>query len=105
MIKMNLEIFYISIPERINLGLFQRDVNVIWDLAPHDLSIMHVYFGNIKQKQFLLMELQILMVKKIIAHISIYFEDNCFAHFHVNWVSPVKIRRMIVGGDKEDACL
>jgi predicted dehydrogenase len=39
--------------------------------------------------------------KENLAHISVYFEDNCFAHFHVNWVSPVKIRRIIVGGDKK----
>ena len=39
--------------------------------------------------------------KENLAHLSIYFEDNCFAHFHVNWVSPVKIRRIIVGGDKK----
>lgn len=85
---------------RINLGLFQTDVNVIWDLAPHDLSIMfHIldkepiavnangianYYGH-----------------ENVAHISVYFDDNCFAHFHVNWTSPVKIRRMIVGGSNK----
>ena len=45
--------------------------------------------------------LQISTAKENLAHLSIYFEDNCFAHFHVNWISPVKIRRIIVGGDKK----
>lgn len=86
--------------ERINLGLFQKDVNVIWDLAPHDLSIMN-YLIPKKVKAISSNGIANFNGKENIAHISIYFEDNCFAHFHVNWVSPVKIRRMIVGGDKK----
>jgi predicted dehydrogenase len=86
--------------ERINLGLFQRDVNVIWDLAPHDLSIMYYVLGK-KAKAISSTGIANFNGKENIAHISIYFEDNCFAHFHVNWVSPVKIRRMIVGGTKK----
>ncbi|MDI6739352.1 MAG: Gfo/Idh/MocA family oxidoreductase [Candidatus Edwardsbacteria bacterium] len=85
---------------RINLGLFQHDVNVIWDLAPHDLSIMSYVLdktpvavsangiGNYGQIEN-------------VAHLSLYFAENCFAHFHVNWTSPVKIRRMILGGNKK----
>jgi predicted dehydrogenase len=86
--------------ERINLGLFQKDVNVIWDLAPHDLSIMQYILGK-KAKAISANGIANFNGKENIAHISIYFEDNCFAHFHVNWVSPVKIRRMIVGGTKK----
>ena len=86
--------------ERINLGLFQRDVNVIWDLAPHDLSIMQFLLGK-KAKAISANGIANFNGKENIAHISIYFEDNCFAHFHVNWISPVKIRRMIVGGSKK----
>ena len=86
--------------ERINLGLFQKDVNVIWDLAPHDLSIMQFILGK-KAKAISANGIANFNGKENIAHISIYFEDNCFAHFHVNWVSPVKIRRMIVGGSKK----
>lgn len=86
--------------ERINLGLFQKDVNVIWDLAPHDLSIMQFILGK-KAKAISANGIANFNGKENIAHISIYFEDNCFAHFHVNWVSPVKIRRMIVGGTKK----
>ena len=87
--------------ERINLGLFQRDVNVVWDLAPHDISIMN----------FILPKHEVIAVsangianfngQENIAHLCVHFNQNTFAHFHVNWVSPVKIRRMIVGGDKK----
>jgi predicted dehydrogenase len=87
--------------ERINLGLFQRDVNVVWDLAPHDISIMN----------FILPKHEVVAVsangianfngKENLAHLCVHFNQNTFAHFHVNWVSPVKIRRMIVGGDKK----
>ncbi len=87
--------------ERINLGLFQRDVNVIWDLAPHDLSIMNHLLGSHKVKALSANGIANYNGKENLAHISVYFEDNCFAHFHVNWVSPVKIRRIIVGGDKK----
>ncbi len=87
--------------ERINLGLFQRDVNVVWDLAPHDLSIMNYVLGNHKIEAVCSNGIANFNGKENIAHLSIYFEDNCFAHFHVNWTSPVKIRRMIVGGDKK----
>lgn len=86
--------------ERINLGLFQKDVNVIWDLAPHDLSIMQFILGK-KAKAISANGIANFNGRENIAHISIYFEDNCFAHFHVNWISPVKIRRMIVGGTKK----
>ncbi len=86
---------------RINLGLFQRDINVIWDLAPHDLSIMNYVIGEHKVSAVSAHGIANYNGKENIAHISVYFEDNCFAHFHVNWTSPVKIRKMIVGGDKK----
>jgi predicted dehydrogenase len=87
--------------ERINLGLFQRDVNVIWDLAPHDLSIMNYLLSSHKVKALSASGIANYNGKENLAHLCVYFEDNCFAHFHVNWVSPVKIRRIIVGGDKK----
>jgi predicted dehydrogenase len=86
---------------RINLGLFQRDINVIWDLAPHDLSIMNYVISRHKASAVSAHGIANYNGKENIAHLSIYFEDNCFAHFHVNWTSPVKIRKMIVGGDKK----
>lgn len=85
---------------RINLGLFQNDVNVIWDLAPHDLSIMD-YVLNKKVVAISANGIANYYNHENIAHIAVYFENNCFAHFHVNWTSPVKIRRMIVGGKKK----
>jgi len=85
---------------RINLGLFQSDVNVIWDLAPHDISIMN-YILNKKARAVAANGIAHYYDHENIAYISVYFEDNCLAHFHVNWTSPVKIRRMILGGSKK----
>ena len=85
---------------RVNLGLFQSDVNVIWDLAPHDLSIMDYVLGK-KVKAVSAHGIANYNNHENIAHIAVYFEENCFAHFHVNWTSPVKIRRMILGGTKK----
>jgi predicted dehydrogenase len=89
-------IYYDSI--RVNLGLFQQDVDVIWDLAPHDISIMdylmpfkkrtvsatgsHYYGNNIIPKALL----------------TIYMENGVVAHINVSWVSPVKIRQTLIGG-------
>ena len=87
---------------RVNLGLFQHDVNVIWDLAPHDLSIMdfvlpqrptrvaahgarHVAGSDIEN----------------IAYLALRFADDTIAHLHVNWLAPAKIRRIIIGGSKK----
>ncbi len=86
---------------RVNLGLFQHDVNVIWDLAPHDLSIMNYLMPNSKVVAVAANGIANYYDHENVAHLSVYFEDNCFAHFHVNWTSPVKIRRMLVGGDKK----
>ncbi len=85
---------------RVNLGLFQHDVNVVWDLAPHDLSIMD-YVMNKKVTAVSANGIANYYNHENLAHLSLYFEDNCFAHFHVNWTSPVKIRRMLVGGKKK----
>ncbi len=85
---------------RVNLGLFQNDVNVIWDLAPHDLSIMN-YVLEKKVKAISANGIANYYNQENVAYIAVYFEENCFAHFHVNWTSPVKIRRMILGGTKK----
>lgn len=85
---------------RVNLGLFQNDVNVIWDLAPHDLSIMDYVLGK-NVRAINANGIANYYDHENVAHISVYFDDNCFAHFHVNWTSPVKIRRMIIGGSKK----
>ncbi len=86
---------------RINLGLFQHDVNVIWDLAPHDLSIMNYLMPNEKVVAVAANGVANYYEHESVAHLSVYFENNSFAHFHVNWTSPVKIRKIVVGGDKK----
>jgi len=85
---------------RINLGLFQHDVNVIWDLACHDFSIMDYLLGK-KIIGITSNGIANYYEHENIAHIAVYFEDNCFAHVHVNWTSPVKIRRVLIGGQKK----
>jgi predicted dehydrogenase len=83
---------------RVNLGVFQHDVDVLWDLAPHDLAILtyalpqtpkfvsavgadHTGSGHVD-----------------IAYLTVYFENNFLAHLHLNWLSPVKMRRILIGG-------
>ena len=86
---------------RVNLGLFQHDINVIWDLAPHDLSIMGYLF---KQKPAAIVATGMSHFNKKpedIGYITVYFNDNIIAHFNVNWLSPVKIRMALIGGEKK----
>lgn len=86
---------------RINLGLFQHDCNVVWDLAPHDLSIMSYILPNYKIEAVTACGISNYYDQENLAQLSLHFEkSNCFAHFHVNWTSPVKIRRIIVAGKK-----
>ncbi|HKI79116.1 MAG TPA: Gfo/Idh/MocA family oxidoreductase [Ignavibacteriaceae bacterium] len=87
---------------RINLGLFQHDINVIWDLAPHDLSIMKYLIPNKQVSGVTACGISNYYELENLAHVSLHFENSsCFAHFHVNWTSPVKIRRMIIAGKKK----
>jgi len=85
---------------RANLGLFQRDINVLWDLAPHDLSILH-YLLNKKVLSVSAHGLAKFNGKENVAYLTLYLEDNSLAHFTSNWTSPVKIRRIILGGTKK----
>jgi predicted dehydrogenase len=84
---------------RVNLGLFQHDTNVIWDLAPHDLSIMN-YLIRRKPVAVSAMGMSHFNSHEDIAYITVMFPDNIIAHFHVNWISPVKVRKIMVGGTK-----
>ncbi len=87
---------------RINLGLFQHDVNVIWDLAPHDLSIMKYLLSDKQAVGVTACGISSYYELENLAQLSVHFQDNsCFAHFHVNWTSPVKIRRIIIAGKKK----
>lgn len=94
------KIFYMS-STRVNLGLFQDDINVVWDLAPHDISIMNYLLddrpvsvnanGSANYK------------KKIedIAFVAVHYPNNVIAHLHLSWLDPCKIRKLTIVGDKK----
>ncbi len=85
---------------RVNLGLFQHDVNVIWDLAPHDLSIMdYLIEGN--AEQIVATGQTHLNGHEDVAFITLYFPNEVIAHINVNWLSPVKVRTTLIGGEKK----
>jgi predicted dehydrogenase len=85
---------------RVNLGLFQSDVNVVWDLAPHDLSIMQ-YLIPRKPDALVATGERHVNGNEDVAYITLYFSDNVIAHFNVNWLSPVKVRTTLIGGEKK----
>ena len=85
---------------RVNLGLFQHDVNVIWDLAPHDLSIMDHLIKGEPEAVVATGEKHLNGVEDV-AFITIYFPQNVIAHINVNWLSPVKVRTTLIGGEKK----
>jgi predicted dehydrogenase len=86
---------------RINLGLFQSDVNVISDLAPHDLSIMDHLLGQFPKTVHATGACHAGNGIEDIAYITLTFENNLIAHFNVSWLSPVKMRQMLIGGTKK----
>jgi predicted dehydrogenase len=85
---------------RVNLGLFQHDVSVIWDLAPHDLSIMNHIINGEPEAVVATGEKHLNGVEDV-AYMTIYFPRNVIAHVNVNWLSPVKIRTTLIGGQKK----
>ena len=85
---------------RVNLGLFQHDVNVMWDLAPHDLSIMN-YVIREKAEAVVATGGRHLNGLADVAFITVYFPSSVVAHINVNWLSPVKIRTTLIGGEKK----
>jgi predicted dehydrogenase len=94
-------LYYDSI--RINLGLFQHEVDVIWDLAVHDFAIMR---HRLPGKPCAVTATGMSHVsgrKENVAYITAVFENNLIAHITVNWLSPVKVRRTIIGGSKQMA--
>lgn len=86
---------------RISLGLVQRDINVLWDLGPHDLSIVNFLCDRHP------ISVSAVAVKHLhtpfanIAYMTVHFERNLIAHFHLNWLAPVKVRRTLVGGSRK----
>jgi len=86
---------------RVNLGLFQHDVNVVWDLAPHDLSIMDYL---IKEKATAVVatgESHFHQGMEDVSYLTFYFPNRIIAHVNVNWLSPVKVRTTLIGGLKK----
>jgi predicted dehydrogenase len=90
--------YYDSI--RVNLGLFQHDINVIWDLAPHDLSIMS-YLIDEQPVTLSAWGRSHIGSHEDIAYVTVNFPSKIIAHFSVNWLSPVKIRTTLIGGEKK----
>lgn len=88
---------------RINLGLFQHDVNVLWDLAVHDLSIMDYIINAQPRAVSASAVAHVSGQPEDMAYLTCFFEDNLIAHIHVNWLSPVKIRRTVISGDRKMA--
>jgi len=85
---------------RVNLGLFQHDCNVIWDLAPHDLSIMdHLIMS--KPEAIVATGANHLNGHADVAFLTIYYPNNLIAHINGNWLSPVKVRTTLIGGEKK----
>jgi predicted dehydrogenase len=85
---------------RVNLGLFQHDVNVVWDLAPHDLAIID-YLIQKKPEAIVATGQTHLNGHEDVAFITLYFPDKVIAHINVNWLSPVKVRTTLIGGEKK----
>jgi len=84
---------------RVNLGLFQHDINVIWDLAPHDFSIIGHLIEQ-RPEAIVATGERHLNGFEDVAFITIYFPQNIIAHLNVNWLSPVKVRTTLIGGQK-----
>ncbi|HEY7337727.1 MAG TPA: Gfo/Idh/MocA family oxidoreductase [Bryobacteraceae bacterium] len=85
---------------RVNLGLFQHDVNVLWDLAPHDLAIVDHLIGDRAEAVVATGEAHLNKLPDV-AYMTIYYPDNVIAHINVNWLSPVKVRTTLIGGEKK----
>ncbi len=94
------DIFYFD-SVRVNLGLFQHDVNVIWDLAVHDLSIMD-YVLQLRPRAVSATGIShINNEPENIAYLTLFFDNKLIAHIHVNWLAPVKVRRTLISGNKK----
>ena len=89
--------------QRVNLGLFQPDVNVIWDLAPHDLSIINYLFGcqplDVEASGYRHFD----PGSADIAYLTLHYPGNLIAHLNLSWMSPVKVRRIAIGGSAQMA--
>jgi len=85
---------------RVNLGLFRHDVDVLWDLAPHDLAILTHLVPAAPRAVSVAGADHTGSGLVDVAYMTVHYADNFLAHLHVNWLSPVKIRRMLIGGNR-----
>src|SRR2546422_2272505 len=85
--------------ERVNLGLFRNDINVIWDLAPHDISILLYLLAQRPERIKVQAHAHVQSNIEDVAHLDLEFADGMNAHIHVSWLHPCKIRRVTVIGD------
>ena len=86
---------------RVNLGLFQHDVNVIWDLAVHDLSIMDYVLPSQPRAVSVTGMSHVPGEPENIAYLTLFLDGCLIAHIHVNWLAPVKVRRTLIGGSQK----
>jgi predicted dehydrogenase len=91
--------YYDSI--RSSLGLFQSDVNVIWDLAVHDMSIIQYILNEEPVAVSATGSCHVSGAPENMAHITLFFQSSCVAHMSVNWLSPIKVRQTFIGGSRK----
>lgn len=94
------EIYYYD-SVRANLGLFQHDVNVIWDLAVHDLAILQYVLPGQPVAVSATGLSHIPGGREDVAYVTLFFDNQLIAHLHVNWLAPVKVRRTLLGGSSK----
>lgn len=94
------EVYYYD-STRSSLGLFQSDVSVIWDLAVHDISIIHHILDEDPVAVSATGSCHVAGSPEDMAHVTLFFDSRCVAHVSVNWLSPIKVRQTFVGGDKK----
>lgn len=94
------EIYYYD-SVRVNLGLFQHDVSVLWDLAVHDLSILDYVLDARPVAVSATGVSHVAGEPENIAYLNLFFASNLIAHIHVNWLAPVKVRRTLIGGSRK----
>ncbi len=94
------QIFYYN-GTRASLGLFQKDVNVIWDLAVHDISIIQHILDEAPVAVSATGATHVNGTPENMAHITLFFESSCVAHINVNWLSPIKVRQTFIGGSRK----
>jgi len=96
------KVFYMD-AARLNLGLFQKDTNVLWDLAPHDVSILIYLLGKIPTSVSAHGTSCVLNDIYDVAYVNLTFPEKIMAHIHVSWLDPCKVRRVTVVGSKKMA--